>query len=113
METLVSWLLEALGPAVIYWLLLGFGVKELTEVLKGITRGIGDWTKVEWMKVGGYGSLAVATIVALGATYGFDVNLPGYFDAFQGEDPELMQILTALITLGIARYYKRQEAAAP
>jgi len=109
MDTLVTWLTEALGPTLIFWLLLGFGVKEGTEVLKGVSRGAGNLTKQQWLKVGGYGSLALASVVAIGATYGFDINLFSLFESFSGTDPDLMQLISALVTLGMARYFKRQE----
>lgn len=105
METVANWLTDAVGPSYILWLAIGFAVMVIVEVVKGFTRGVGGkWKKLDIIKVSGAGSLVLAAVLSLAFVYAYDLNVFELFETLKNTDPELANIISSAITLGIARW---------
>ena len=113
METIVNWLTDAVGPTFIFWGVFGFALKEIAEYLKAANRGIINKVGGKWAYIGGYGSLALVALLGIGASYQYDLNVFALFETLKGTDPELATLITSAIGIGIARYWKAKEKAAP
>ena len=101
----VQWLLNSVGPTSIFYLLLGFGVMVITDVIKGTSRGVGGkLSKLGWIKISGAGSLIVAAGLAWYAASNYDINVFALFESLKTTDPELAKVLTAAVTLGVSRW---------
>jgi len=111
MDTIVNWLTDAVGPTVVFYGLFGFALKEIVEYTKAASRGVSGKIKVSWLHIGGYGSLALAAILGIGAAYQYDLNVFQLFETLKETDPELATLITSAVGIGIARYWKAKEKA--
>ena len=112
METIVNWLTDAVGPTFVFWGVFGFALKEIVEYVKAFSRGAaGKFSWMNWAYVGGYGSLALASVLGVGAAYQYDLNVFAAFETLKETDPELAALITSAIGIGIARYWKAKEKA--
>ena len=113
METTVNWLTDAVGPTLVFYGLFGFALKEIVEYVKAASRGISGKLKLNWLYVGGYGSLALAAFLGIGASYQYDLNVFQLFETLKETDPELATLITSALSIGVARYWKAKEKSAP
>lgn len=112
MENIVNWLTDAVGPTFVFWGVFGFALKEIVEYVKALSRGVaGKLGFMEWAHIAGYGSLALAAFLGIGAAYQYDLNVFALFETLKDTDPELAALITSAIGIGIARYWKAREKA--
>lgn len=111
METIVNWLTDAVGPTFVFWGVFGFALKEIVEYVKAASRGISGKLNLNWLYIGGYGSLTLVALLGVGAAYQYDLDVFAMFETLKNTDPELATLITSAIGIGIARYWKAKEKA--
>ena len=102
---ILEWLLTTVGPTSILYLLAGLAIMVITDVIKGTSRGVGGkFSKLEWIKVSGAGSLIVAVCLAWWGATTYNINVFDLFESLKNTDPELATVITGVVTLVVSRW---------
>ena len=88
--------LDMILVAVLTVVILMLGTNVGTEVVKGLSRLLGDKFGATWLKISGYSSYIVAVALGVYVSMGYDVNA---FEVFGlNVDPELLKVFTGLFS---------------
>lgn len=90
-------ILKGLLLLVLALILLGLGTERGTQLVKEFMRMFSKW--VPWLNLVDKRSFILAAAVSFFITYFFDVDLSQYLNLLDGFDPELVKMVTALLTM--------------
>lgn len=104
-------LLKGAVMLIVALIVIGLGTERGTQLVKEFLRLFS--AKVPWLNLTDRRSFILAAAVSFGVTYYFKVDLSAYLPILDGYDPELLRMLTALLTMFVSntihdKFFKSQ-----